>query len=111
MRDLLYKNLTSSDRKRRIISSSETIDKNGVHSVVRRHFVCLIKEVKNSEIDKPEPYLYVLKKRDTVLHKERFFCRMKGSIYCICKGKTYVICYTHSLSINLEAKTNTALKN
>jgi len=36
MRSLLYKNLTSADRSRRVIASSETTDKEGVHSVVRR---------------------------------------------------------------------------
>jgi hypothetical protein len=63
----------------------------------------MLKEVKTEEIDKPAPYLYVFKKRDTKLHKEKFFCRLKGSIYVLSHGKTYLITYMHSLSINLEA--------
>ena len=103
MRDLLFKNLTSQDKKRRVISSSEILDKEGVRSTVRRHFICIAREIKEKELEKPEPYLYVLKHRDTKERKERFFCRMKGSIFAVTKGKMYLILFMHSLKINLEA--------
>jgi len=57
MRDLLFKNLTSTDKKRRIIASYETSDNQGVHSVIRRHFIYVIKEINNSNMQKPKPYL------------------------------------------------------
>ena len=101
MRDLLFKNLTSTDGRRKIIASSEIVDKKGVRSVIRRHFVCLVKEVQGNLVAKPLPYLYVLKEHNTRDHRERFFCRLKGSIYATCSDKIFLIIFMHSLKIDL----------
>lgn len=101
MRDLLFKNLTSNDRKRRVISSSEITDKEGVRSIIRRHFVCMVKEVSSGSIDKPAPYLYVLKEHNSKEHKEKFFCKIKGSVCAINQGKLFLIVFMHSLRIDL----------
>ena len=103
MRDLLYKNLTSADRSRRVIATSETTDKEGVHSVVRRHFACLVKQVESANVYKPEPYLYVLKERNTKLKREHFFCKIKGSILMVNQGKLFLILFVHTLNIELTA--------
>lgn len=103
MRDLLFKNLTSNDRKKRIIASSETIDKQGVRSIIHRHFICMVKEIKGAVVEKPLPYLYVLKEKNTKEHTEKFYCRIKGSVLAVSKEKLYLIIFTHSLKINLVA--------
>jgi len=103
MRDLLFKNLTSSDRKRKVIASSEVIDKQGVRSIIHRHFICMVKEVNAQEVKKPLPYLYVLKEKNTKEHKEKFYCRIKGSVLAVNSDKLYLIVFTHSLRIHLEA--------
>lgn len=103
MRDLLFKNLTSTDGKRRIIASSEIIDKQGIRSIIRRHFVCVVREIKDNKMEKPLPYLYVFKERDTREQTEKFFCRLKGSVYAVGNGKLYLILFMHSLKINLVA--------
>lgn len=101
MRDLLFKNLTSSDKRKRIMASSETLDKQGVRSIIRRHFVYTVKEIFDNKIEKPLPYLYVLKERNAKEHKEKFFCRMKGSILAVSNHKLFLIRYMHSLKIHL----------
>lgn len=101
MRELLFKNLKSDLKKRKIISSSETMDKEGVRNVVRRHFVYIVKEVTKADTQQPKPYLYVLKKRDRKNQLEQFFCRMKGSICLMHKRKVYLIIFMHSLKITL----------
>lgn len=103
MRDLVYKNLTSGDKKRKIVASSEIIDRQGIHSVVRRHFICIIKEVKDNKVDNTVPYVYVLKKRDTKEHREEFFCRIKGSVFAVSNGRLFMILFMHSLKINLSS--------
>ena len=103
MRDLVYKNLTSGDKKRKIVVSSETVDRQGIHSVVRRHFICIVKEIKDNDMQCPPPYVYVLKKRDTKEHYEKFFCRIKGSIFAVSSGRLFLIEFMHSLKINLSA--------
>lgn len=101
MRDLLFKNLTSSDGKRKIIASSEITDKEGIRSAVRRHFICQVKEVKGNLTARPVPYLYVLKEHNTKDQKEKFFCRLKGSLYAISNNKLFLIIFMHSLKIDL----------
>lgn len=101
MRNLLFKNLTSSDGRRKMISSSEIVDKQGVRSIIRRHFVCIVKETKGNLVAKPLPYLYVLKEHNAREYRERFFCRLKGSIYATCNDKIFLIVFMHSLKINL----------
>lgn len=103
MRDLLYKNLTSSARGRKIITSSEVTDKEGIHSVVRRHFTCIIKQVQGAEVAAPRPYLFVLKETNTREKREHFFCKVRGSLLAINKGKLLLISFAHSLNIELTA--------
>lgn len=101
MRDLLFKNLTSNDRRRKVISSSEITDKEGVRSIIRRHFICMVKEIKSESIDKPAPYLFVLKEHNSKEHKEKFFCKIKGSVCALNHGKLFLIVFMHSLRIDL----------
>ena len=103
MRNLLYKNLTSIDRTRRILTSSEITDKEGVHSVVRRHFACMIKQIDSPDLFKPEPYLYVVKERNTREKREHFFCKLKGNILAVNKEKIFLITFMHTLNIELTA--------
>jgi len=105
MRDLLFKNLTSNDHRRKIITSSEVVDKHGVCSTIHRHFICMIKEVQSGQnIEKPAPYLYVLKNHNTKEQREKFFCKIKGSICAQSKGKLFLVIFMHSLKIDLVAK-------
>ncbi|MFA4888334.1 MAG: hypothetical protein WC628_02000 [Candidatus Omnitrophota bacterium] len=103
MRDLLFKNLTSVDKKRRVISSSEISDRQGMRSVIRRHFAYIVKELDCQNYPQARPYVYVLKERNTKEHKEKFFCRIKGSIYARKNAKTYQVLFMHSLKIDLAA--------
>jgi hypothetical protein len=101
MRDLVFKNLTSLNRQRRILASSEIVDKKGIRSIIHRHFVCIVKEIKGNGVARPLPYLYVLKKHNTKEQKERFFCRIKGGVYAIINGRLFLILFMHSLKISL----------
>jgi hypothetical protein len=103
MRNLLFKNLTSDDKRRKIIASSEIVDKQGVHSVIHRHFVCYVKEVINNTPKQPAPYVYVLKEHDNQKHKSKFFCKVKGSIYAAHSNRLFLIVFMHTLKINLAA--------
>jgi len=103
MRDLLYKNLTFADRGRKIIASSEITDKEGIHSVIRRHFACIVKQIQDKNIEKPKPHVYVLKEKKNKEKREHFFCKVKGSLIAENKGKLFLILFVHTLSINLSS--------
>lgn len=111
MRNLLFKNLTSADKKRKIIASSEIVDGQGVRSVIRRHLVYLIKEIKAQNAEKPLPYLYVLKEHNSLEQREKFFCKIKGSVYAVSNSKLFLIVFMHSLMINLFAIPEDSIKN
>ncbi|MDI6606480.1 MAG: hypothetical protein QME65_05010 [Candidatus Omnitrophota bacterium] len=103
MRDLLFKDLTSSDKKRRIISSAEIVDKQGVRSIIHRHFVYIVKEITGTHAERPLSSVYVVKKRDTQARKENFFCRVKAGLILANGQRQFLILYTHSLKIRLAA--------
>ena len=103
MRDLLFKDLTSSDRKRRIICSSEIMDKEGVRSIIRRYFVYIVKDITEAYAQKPVPSVYVVKRRDTKERKENFFCRVKAGIIIVKDKRQFLVLYAHSLKIGLAA--------
>lgn len=102
MRDLLFKNLTSLDGKKKRIASAEIVDQQGVRSVIRRHLVCIVKEI-NSFPEKVDPEINVIKERNSKELKERFYCRVKGSVHAVSNGKLYEIMYMHSMSINISS--------
>lgn len=103
MRDLLYKNLTSSDRRRKKIASLEVVEQQGVRNTIRRHFIYLVKEVKGAQAQRPLPSIHIIKERNTREQRESFSCRIKGSMYAVHKGKLYLILFVHSLKITLVA--------
>lgn len=110
MRDILFKNLTSADRKKRMISSSETVDKQGVRSIIRRHFICKVEEIKHKKISRPVSHIYVFKERNTKEKKEKFLCRIKGSLYLLSNGRLFLVLFVHSLQIHLAALPKDAVK-
>jgi len=101
MRDLVFKNLTSGDRKRKILASIEVMDKDGVRSIIQRHFVCLVREVKDKDIQRPLPHVHVLKEHNSKEQREHFFCKIKGSLLAQAQGKVFLILFIHSLNIKL----------
>lgn len=111
MRDLLFRNLTSEDKKRKILTSSEVIDSQGVRSIIHRHFICIIKEIHGKQMERPMPYLYVLKERNNIAQKEKFFCRMKSSLYAVHKGRLFLVLFMHSLKITLISAPQDLMKH
>lgn len=104
MRDLLFKNITSDDKRQRILYSSELLEQNGLRTIVHRHLVCRVIDMVNNEAPNilPSPDLYIVKKRNTKSRIESFYCRIKGGIYFSIKDKTYLASFIHSLRIQLK---------
>jgi hypothetical protein len=103
VRDLLFKNFTSDDKRRKIITSSEVVDREGVRSVINRHFVCLVKEIPDAKAERPQPYVHVIKEHNSREQKEKFFCKIKGNVCAVSNGRLFLILFVHSLKISLIA--------
>jgi len=61
----------------------------------------MVREVKREIAEKPASCLYVIKEHNTKEHREKFFCKIKGSIYAIKSGRIFLITFMHSLRIDL----------
>ncbi len=110
MRDLLFKNLTSLDRKKKVLACAEIIDNAGIRTIVRRHFIYVAKEISKQQVAKESPYLMVIKIKDSKRKIERFFCKMKGSLVASYNSRLYHIKFMHTLNISLFALPNGAMK-
>lgn len=102
MRNLVYKNLTSAAKNRRIISTTEVAQAQGVHSVIHRHFVYLVRQVAGRGARVP-PEIKVVKERNNRLQQERFYCKIKGVIFAEREGRLFKVAFIHSLHITLHA--------
>lgn len=104
MRDLFFKNCLSADRRRKIVSSSEIADTEGIHSIIRRHFILMVKEIEGGhKIERPLPAIHIVKERNSKEQRSKFLFKLKGSVYILHNGKLFLILFMHSLSVNLTA--------
>jgi hypothetical protein len=78
-------------------------DSDGVRTIVRRHFIYIVRELEKQPINQKQPYLSILKTQDTKNKKQHFFCKLKGSVCASFNNKIYLIEFMHSLMINLTA--------
>lgn len=113
MRELIFKNLTSGDRKRKDLFIAETVERNGVKTVSQRHSIYIVKgrnkfdskkelilwKAKN-KIDPTKRHIFVFKKRDTKLKKDTFVCDVVGKFYAIFKNSVYSVAFKHSFEID-----------
>ena len=113
MRELLFKNLTSTDKKRKDLYISETIEHNGVKTVTQRHSMYIInghQTIHNTEelielhsklpVNSDRRHVFIFKKRDTKLKKESFICDVVGKFYAIVKNELYSITFKHSFEVD-----------
>jgi hypothetical protein len=102
MRDMVFKNLTSHDKRKRILWASETINEDGILTKIHKYLIYIVKEVKKEEIRKTEkPEIFVLKSRDTREKTEKFQIKMKGGVYCLAKDRCLFVSFCHTLKIDL----------
>ena len=102
MRELLFKNMTSLEKGRKILSLSETSSQNGIMTRIQRRFVYVIKEDSAADEIVAPPQFYIIKHRDTKQKTEEVFIRIKGQLCTVNANKIYLIQFCNSLRINLS---------
>lgn len=119
MREVVFKNLTSGDKKRRDLYVSETVDKNGIRTITRRHSIYIIaghNKIENAEDlvkykniapeNEAKRHVFVFKKHDTKLKKDTFVCDVVGRFYAVVKDEIYSVAFKHSFEVDFLATTN-----
>lgn len=112
MRELVFKNLTSEDKKRKDLFIKETIDKGGMRTVTQRHSTYMISNRRTfascSELEEWQKnmsscgrrHVFVFKKRSTKEKKDSFICDVVGKFYAVVKNDAYSIAFKHSFEID-----------
>jgi len=101
MRELLYKNLTSLSKGRKIIAISEEAQKNGFLTRTSRRFIYVIKDTPNLRASLTAPRFYILKIHDSKNKKERFIFKAKGNFYVVNNNQVRLVYFCHSFKIDL----------
>lgn len=104
MRDLVFKNLTSKDRSRKILLARETIDEDGIHTRIQKHLIYNVRELSQDSSSKEEikSELFITKEKNTKLKTESFFIKMKSGMYANCNEKVFIVNFLQSLKIELS---------
>lgn len=103
MRDMMFKNLTSHDKRRKVLWASETINEDGILTKIHKYVIYIIREVNREDIRPAlKPHICVFKHRNTAEKTEKFHLRMKGGLYCLGKNKSYHVSFIHTLKIDLS---------
>jgi hypothetical protein len=101
MLELQYKNLTSVEKGRKIISICEEAQKNGYLSRTYKKFIYMVKDTENLRNSLMQPRFYILKIHDSKNHKERFIFKVKGSFYVVSNKQVRVVYFCHSFKVDL----------
>jgi len=102
MRELLLKNLTSLEKKRKILSWAEVSNQNGVQTKVNRRFIYVAEKKPKVSSLAEKPEFFIFKKRDSKKKREKFILRIKGNFFVTCDTNVYLVNYCHSLKIRLK---------
>lgn len=101
MRELLYKNLTSVEKGRKILAVRDESQKNGFLTRTYKKFIYLIRDTGNLRAALVPPSFYILKIHDSKNYRERFIFKVKGNFYVVNNGQVRVVYFCHSFKIDL----------
>ncbi|MFC1645647.1 hypothetical protein ACFL2Y_00495 [Candidatus Omnitrophota bacterium] len=104
MRDLVFKNLTSKDRSRKVFLAKETIDEDGIHTRIQKHLIYNVEELSKDQPKdrKIESELFITKEKKSKSKSESFFIKMKSGMYANSNDRLFFINFLQSLRIDLS---------
>jgi hypothetical protein len=114
MREVLFKNLTSVNSRKKDISLREVFVKDGVLAKTERRCFYFVKEVtpindqdsaqewidihsKNERMNKR--HFHILKKHDDESGEDRVACKILGSFYAVVGKQAFNVAYLHSFKV------------
>jgi hypothetical protein len=116
MREVLFKNLISSDSKKKDIFLREVFEKDGVIARTERRYFYLIKDIvhveDNNEVQHwvdeqgksssaKKRHFHILKEHNDELGEERLICKVAGTFYAVVGKEVYTIAFLHSFKVVL----------
>lgn len=101
MRDMVFKNLTSQNKKKRILWASETIREDGILTKIHKYLIYIVKETSEETKDTARPEIFVTKSKNSNEKTEKFQIKMKGCVYCVANEHRFLVNFCHTLKIDL----------
>ncbi len=111
MRKILFKNLTSLKKRRKVISVSERSEDKECNTHVQKSFVYIVSPEIRIDGSISQPDIYIKKYFNTRTKEEKFYFKVKGYFY-ITKDLSFLkVSFCHSLRINILWKTKVCSSN
>lgn len=117
MRELLFKNLTSEDHKKRDLFVQESVEKDGILAMTTRRCLYFVKEIihidnpmdlkkiaeAKAKTDGNKRHFHVLKEHDSNLGIDKLMCKVAGTFYAIVNDYLYCIVFIHIFKVSFIA--------
>ncbi len=118
MREILYKNLTNSDSRKRDLCIREVVEKDGVTTRIEKRCVYFVREIicindasdleclkglKETSNAWKRRHFHVLRKHNSDTGEDRLTCKVAGTLYAIIGRYVFYVAFVHSLKIDLSA--------
>ena len=117
MREILYKNLTGSNNKRRDLSIREVITRDDFMATIERKCIYFVREkvyiedpnnldslkvLKKSKDVWKKRHFHILRKHNVQTGEDKLTCKVAGTFYAIVEHYVFCIAFVHSFKIDLE---------
>jgi hypothetical protein len=104
VKEILYKNLSSIDRKRRLFSSCVVNEADNLIITTERKYVYLVKKTLESAKEEIPTHVFIRRARSDKSHVRHFSCVLKGGFYVNTPFAQYLIRYAHCLRIAYQTR-------
>ena len=118
MREVLFKDLTSVNDKKKDILLREIFQKDGIVATTERRYFYFIKDItpleNGADIEKwieeknkalarsKRRHFHILKEHSDEHGEERLVCKVAGTFYAIIGGKIYTVAFLHAFKVILH---------
>ena len=104
MRELLFKNMTSLEKRRKIFSVQETKQQNGLLTRISKRYIYIIKNIKEAKQIVSTPQFYIFKERNSKEDNEKLIFKVKGNFHIVNNQQAFLVFFCHSLRVALSNK-------
>lgn len=102
MREIAFKNLTSTAKRRKVISLVEKTEKQGYSVASHKTIIYVVSPVVAPVRDIVQPEYHICKIYDSKEKLEKFSLRVKGTSYITQEGNLLKVDFCHSLRIDIR---------
>ena len=117
MRELIFKNLTTSTSRKRDVSVQEIVERNGLISSTEKRSIYFIRDIhrmksqseiadwiekKRSDSALAKKSFHILREYSDKDKKDKLICKMRGAFYIMSGDAVYNIVFVHEIKIKIR---------